>query len=171
MVFTMSGASYLFWFVYFLAITSPLIFGLTSDNLKGAIPVIVIFAIPCILLISVGFWAFWYYSRPMVFDKRSGLYHRGKLKSTAYGKRQKKDEKAIPLDDIHALQIIPKLVRDESDYCYNYELNMVLKNGDRKNLLNVDRLKHVMPEANRLASFLEIPAWNAVTETEGDPKC
>ena len=69
-------------------------------------------------------------------------------------------------DHIHALQIV-------SEYCgggsssgkirsfVSYELNLVLKNGERINLCDHGNIVRLREDAARLAEFLGRPLWDA----------
>lgn len=65
------------------------------------------------------------------------------------------------LRDIGGLQIIRERVRfDRSSYA-SYELNLVLKNGDRRNVMDHGNLVRLREEAKQLSERLEVPLWDA----------
>ena len=44
---------------------------------------------------------------------------------------------------------------------YNYELNLVLKDGERINVVDHGNLKKIQDDANTLSNFLGKPVWDA----------
>lgn len=67
----------------------------------------------------------------------------------------------IYLNDVHALQILKKRVRkwkNSSYYCY--ELNLVLKNKERRNILNNSQYTWILEQANKIQSYISIPLWD-----------
>ena len=82
------------------------------------------------------------------------------------------------LSEIYALQIIKeqvKIKRRKSShyYTYNsYELNMILKDGRRVNLMDHNKKEHLYNDAKTLAQFLKIPAikddrvYESIRETD-----
>lgn len=67
------------------------------------------------------------------------------------------------LEDIHALQLL-------SEYCrggkkrsyYSYELNLVLRNGRRINVMDHGDCKKLREDAQTLSEFLDKPVWDAI---------
>lgn len=98
---------------------------------------------------------FLYYKPKMIFDKSNGRYWKEK--------KQLKDIHALkivsstPLQDIHALQM---LSYDSDDY-YSYELNLVLKNAERINVLSHGDDEQLKKDVNQLSMFLDKPVWDA----------
>lgn len=93
-----------------------------------------------------------------IFDKKVGYYWEGNS-----GVRQAKVR--YKLTDIYALQIIEEEVMrkgNSSGYFTSYELNMVLADCRRHNLVDHDGYESIVKEAQMLSKFLGIPIWNAV---------
>lgn len=82
-----------------------------------------------------------------VFDKNNGVYKKGFFKKTA-----------INLSDIKAIQLIQEYVRDDQNDSFNsYEINVVLKSGDRINVVDHGAERAAHRQAKRLAEFLNVP--------------
>lgn len=89
---------------------------------------------------------------PRVFDLSYGYYWRGRIKSGAEGKELHGEE--CPLLDIYTVLVI-------SEYCssgtnnsyYSYELNLVLKNGTRLNVVDHGNKATMLGDAKSLAEF------------------
>ncbi len=116
------------------------------------IPFGAIFATAGILL-----WHFM--AAPVVFDKDRGYYCKGR----------KKPERQIdpsllkhhaPLKEIHALQILSEYVSGDKSSYYSYELNLILKDGTRKNVVDHGSLQAIREDAAMLADFLGVPLWD-----------
>ncbi len=112
-----------------------------------------------LLFIYISIHSLYIYTIPVVFDKNSG--------TCLKGHRAPKGESAnittkyySRLEDIHALQIISKSWgHEESDYWY--ELNLVLKNSNRINVIGHGEGNMLRQNASRLSAFLKIPIWDA----------
>lgn len=117
----------------------PLIFGL-------------IFAI-------VGGVLLYFSTKPIVFDKTYGYYWKGRKEpSQTYDQSVKKT--SAPLSDIHALQIISERVSSSKSTYYSYELNLILHDGSRLNVIDHGKLSSIREDAQKLASFLGVPVWD-----------
>lgn len=119
----------------------PLIFGL-------------IFAI-------VGGVLLYFSTKPIVFDKTYGFYWKGRKEpSHTYDQGVKKT--SAPLSDIHALQIISERVSSSKSTYYSYELNLILHDGNRLNVIDHGKLSSIREDAQKLASFLGVPVWDTL---------
>jgi hypothetical protein len=119
------------------------------------------------LLLGLGFTllgAFLVYSQlaPIVFDKSSGMFSKGRGKP---GKEPdiENPKKAADLDSIHALQLLWKPVYGGKKQYYGYDLNLVLKNGKRIFILSHADKNAMKEDARTLSEFLGKPLWD-VTE-------
>lgn len=66
---------------------------------------------------------------------------------------------AVPLSSIRGLQITPELVSGgEADFTA-YELNLILVDGRRVNVLDHGNLERLHADATRIAAFLRVPVW------------
>ncbi|MCL6414068.1 hypothetical protein MIB92_00260 [Aestuariirhabdus sp. Z084] len=101
--------------------------------------------------------------KKFTIDKDQGVYYRGK----AYDKM-----KALPEDvqgrtrEIHALQLISERVRSRSknggtSTYFSYEMNLVLRNGERINIMDHGKGNEVEKSAIEIAELLRIPVWKA----------
>ena len=99
-------------------------------------------------------------SAPIVFDKRRGAYWRGRVAPHELSNRHGHKETAA-LEDIHALQLISeRCTSDDSSY-YSYELNLVLDDGTRINVVDHGNKEGLHDDATALAAFLGVPIWDA----------
>jgi hypothetical protein len=72
------------------------------------------------------------------------------------------DASGIKFADVYALQIIKERVRSKSSSYFSYELNLILKDKERVNLLDHGKYNLVREDADMLASVLGVPLWDAV---------
>ena len=99
-------------------------------------------------------------NKPIVFDKRSGYFWKGKIDPM-----DKSDKSGIKvyceLGRIHAFQIIRERVTSDKSSFYSYELNIVCDDGTRLNVVDHGRIEKLREDAARLASFLGRRVWDA----------
>ena len=89
------------------------------------------------------------------FDAELGCYWRAR----GAVDQQRPGPDAVPLSSIRALQITPELVHhSEGDYTA-YELNLVLADGRRVNVLDHGNLERLQTDARQIAAFLRVPLW------------
>lgn len=139
--------------VVFFAITFA--FGEPSRRIFILIPLVVGAGFVC-----VGGGGLYFGTAPLVFDKRMGLFWRGRrTPSSALDRGSAKD--CVFLEDIHALQLISEYCRGENTSYYSYELNLVLEDGKRINVVDHGDQLWLQVDAGRLSSFLNKPVWDA----------
>jgi len=98
---------------------------------------------------------------PVVFDKRNGYFWRGrKSPDDVFDKRRLKH--VAKLEEIHALQLISEYVHGNKTSYYSYELNLVLEDARRVNVIDHGNCTRLREDAATLASFLGKPIWDAL---------
>ena len=92
-------------------------------------------------------WYFYLRSKQPFFDPMERMFYRG---------RRHRDP--VPLDEIVALQILTETCRGSKGGSYeSYELNLVLKDNRRLNVIDHGDLKQLRSDAETLAKFLKVP--------------
>jgi hypothetical protein len=130
-------AFYLVFILIGLVIFFRLPFGGFSFGMNKTMP----FLLFSLAFVVIGCCMFYFGTTPIVFDKQNGFFWKGRKAPDNVS-----DKKAIKhfseLDKIHALQILSEYCRDsksrsesESSY-YSYELNLVLENNTRINVVD-----------------------------------
>ncbi len=110
---------------------------------------------------SVGFFMLRSAMTPRVFDLAQGYYCRSRKKPEhAFDPSKIKDH--VRLKEIHALQLISEYVSGDKSSYYSYELNLVLKDGSRINVIDHGKRSAIHQDAHTLANFLGIPCWDAM---------
>lgn len=97
---------------------------------------------------------------PVVFDQSRGEYWKGRVPPHEATRRDDVRHYA-KLDDIHALQIVSEHCRGKNTSYYSYELNLVLKDGERMNVVDHGNQGQLAADARTLSDFLERPLWDA----------
>lgn len=97
-----------------------------------------------------GAGVLWSHTRPIVFDRTRGLYWKGWTAPRA-GVGE-----CVELDSVHALQVISERCRGFR----SYELNLVLTDGTRLNVLDHGDLARIRRDGRTIARFLAVPLWD-----------
>lgn len=121
----------------------------------------------CGLLVGgTGILMKWVAARPSVLDRRLGWYWKGATPRNSADVEGRKD--AVLLKEVHAVQILEKrLEGSNSDMAgsgsyFSYETNLVMHDGSRVNVTRHGAQScSILPDAARLAEFLQVPLWDA----------
>lgn len=116
-----------------------------------------------LLFVGIGFAFNRLGNIPIVFDKTSGYFWNSR-KDPRRVVNIKEIKKLQRLDDIHALQIIPETLSGSNSSSYmSYEINLILKDASRVNVIDHGDLKQILLDADNLGKFLNVPVWSALT--------
>lgn len=112
-----------------------------------------------LILVGVGVFLFRKLSEKMIFDKlKNRLWvdkpGKGKSKTDLF-------KNALKLSDIYAIQLISKFLKDNHKSYYIYELNIVMGDTHRYNILRHGNKRQIRRDAKKLAKFLGKPLWDA----------
>lgn len=153
----------LFATVFFLMGSAALVGGVTGSFEEGA------FAFDSDMLIvggiglvfaMVGAGMYFFFTAPIVFDKRVGAFWKGRTAPDQTFNRLTLKHYA-ELKDIHALQLLAERVSGKNSSYLSYELNVVLHDGSRINVIDHGDLAAILRDAGKLSEFLECPIWDA----------
>jgi hypothetical protein len=109
---------------------------------------------------GIGGWVYYYMSTPRVFDKWAGLYWKGHKKPAGIHDISSTNKNSR-ISDIHAIQLLSERVSSDKSSYHSYEINLVLKNGERINVVDHGKLSEVRNDAEKLSQFLGKPIWDA----------
>jgi len=110
---------------------------------------------------SVGFFLYRGASVPRVFDLSQGYYCRDRRKPEhSFDTSQITDH--VRLRDVHALQLISEHCHGGKSSYSSHELNLVLSDGSRINVVDHGGGKAMVRDAQTLANFLGKPLWNGL---------
>ena len=69
------------------------------------------------------------------------------------------DNTVISLSQIHAIQIIPEWVSGKNSFV-SYEINIVLKDFSRHNIVDHGNIKKIREDAEKISMFLGVRMWD-----------
>jgi hypothetical protein len=103
---------------------------------------------------GLGAYMMWSGTRPIVFDLDRGMFWKGWSPAAGPGRA------SIELARVHALQVITERCTGKNSSYYSYELNLVLDDGSRINVVDHGNLGRVLRDGAAVAAFLDVPFWN-----------
>ncbi len=118
---------------------------------QNGVLILRIFSLAAVL---VGCWGMYSQSQPLYFDRNSGVFKNGR-------------KQTIKLDDIYALQLLSRVVevkmppKGQLQKINTYELNVVLNDGKRVNVLAHGGFKEIRDDSNKISTFINKPLWDA----------
>lgn len=141
------------------------VYCLARGSIRGWWTLFFLSLFPGLFMGLVGYFT----GRRRVFDLDTGWYWKGRKPLAASEAEQRNS--CTPLKNVHALQIVREKVRisssgtgrnrTSSSTFYSYEINLVLNNGSRINVIDHGRHDVVQADAVRLGQFLGVPVWDA----------
>ena len=108
-----------------------------------------VFSLP---LAGFGVYVWIKLTRPIVFDGVIRCYWKGHKNPMRCLERTR-------FDDVHAVQLISS---GRNSRFRSYELNLVLRDGQRMNVINHGSLGVIREDAGRVAALLDKPLWDVV---------
>jgi hypothetical protein len=114
-----------------------------------------------LIFAGVGGFILYKYSKPAVFDRLNGFYWKG-WKEPDLLMVEGNSHESVRLGDIHAIQLIREYIRSDKSSYYSYELNLVLKDGTRLNVIDHGNSNSIRQDAKILSEFIGKPVWDAI---------
>ncbi len=113
-----------------------------------------------LLFMTVGIVMFYFTTTPVVFDKQRGYFWKTRRspETFIYGQQEKG---VVALNRVRALQIIGEFCRGGKTSFHSYELNLILDDSSRVNVVDHGHYAELRADAEKIAQFLEKPLWNA----------
>jgi hypothetical protein len=121
---------------------------------------------------SLGIWLSASGTKPRTFDRTSGLYWSGcrqpqNISRYDNAPQPRSESVSARLDNIYALQILSEWCGTTLNQQYlSYELNLVLKDGTRLNVVDHGNLRRLRKDSQALAEFLGVPVWDITMPAE-----
>lgn len=100
-----------------------------------------------------GVAVLWSLARPIVFDRKRRLYWKG------WAAPRAGVGECVELDAVHALQVISEYCSGKGSGFHSYELNLVLVDGTRRNVVDHDDPARIRRDSRTIANFLAVPLW------------
>ncbi len=164
MEFRASLGAKLFYLIFLLAGLGMVVFVLSSVVSKGRFALETQTLMPMgmgVVFAIVGGVLFYFGTAPIVFNKLKGCYWKGrKCPDEVIHKEELKNYTG--LDQIHAIQLISEYCRGNKSSYYSYELNLVLNDGSRLNVIDHGNKEKIRDDAEKLGEFLGVPVWDAI---------
>lgn len=118
-----------------------------------------------LLLFSLVFMAAAYFmyrsmGTPIVLDRTMGVIWKGK-KPPKFTGDQSASSEVIYTNDVHAIQVISEWIRSDKNSYSSYEINLVLKDATRFNLVDHGNKQQILSDAQDLSEFFGKPVWDA----------
>lgn len=113
-----------------------------------------------LLFSAIGVGMFYSALIPAVFDIGHGYFCKSRQKPERMIDPSKLKRYA-ELKRVHALQIISEYIKTKKSSYYSYELNLVLDDGSRLNVVDHGNQSALQADARTLAEFLKKPLWDA----------
>jgi hypothetical protein len=111
--------------------------------------------------VIAGILMIFFFTIPIVFDKHKGIFWKDR-KSPSKLVDKKFLKCFLEFSNIHAIQLITECVTDSDGHYESYEMNLVLKNGDRVNVVDHGDDGQLREDASKLSLFLKVPVWDAI---------
>jgi hypothetical protein len=157
------GARAFYLFFVVLGVVAMVAFLAATPSKGGATSSFtVVFPVLIGLVFAIAGGAMFYFgTAPIVFDKVGGCFWKGRKDPNKTINMTGQDG-FTPLEQIHSLQLISEYCRGKDSSYYSYELNLVLEDGKRVNVIDHGNLDQIRKDARTLSGFLQKPLWDAV---------
>jgi hypothetical protein len=122
---------------------------------------IILPAVLGLVFLCLGVYLLHQGSTPIVFDRRLGFFWKGREAPNEVA-NWRNIKCCAKMDNIHALQLIFEYCRGNKSSHYSYELNLVLKDARRINVVDHGNRNRLKEDAAALSVFLGKPVWDAI---------
>lgn len=114
------------------------------------------------IFLAPAWIVFYFLYRSYIFDFQNGYFYDTRLAKKLFEllHQEKYKNKIIPISEIHALQIISERVPGKNTSYTSYELNMVLKDSRRVNVIDHGNIEEIRKNADELASKLWVKIYD-----------
>jgi len=112
---------------------------------------------------GAGLLLLYFMTKPRVFDTFYGVYYKGRKKpqeSMTMGASRDRKQGPVSLHEVEAVQVIRERVRGKNSSYYSFEINLVLADASRINVIDHGKHSAVIEDAETLATALGVPLWD-----------
>ena len=156
MEFVASNQGVIFALVFILAGAGVFIFGFAGQTVGGNI-CMGLFGLP---FLAIGVFLFRSSIQPIVFDKKQDRFWIGFDPSNIPDNKT-----SCSLNRVHAIQLIEEWNSGSDSAYFSYELNLVLKTGERIHVVDHGDSNQMRVDAQVLGEFLNVPIWDIISGT------
>ena len=128
----------------------------------------IIFALFGLVFIAAGILVFALATAPVVFDKKLGMFYRGRKQQNNPDAANKKN--VMRFNDIHAVQLLTRLetsnntnndqIRTAPRIYKVHDLNLVRHDGERICVTTYMKADRAREDAARIGAFVNVPVWD-----------
>ena len=113
------------------------------------------------IFLTVGIIMFYFMTTPRVFDTFYGCFYKGRKKPAHNLGLSSGNKHALThLSEVKAIQLLRERIRSKNGSYYSYEINLVLKDASRVNVIDHGKHEAVVNDAEILATTLGVPLWD-----------
>ena len=112
-----------------------------------------------LLFIVISLVFFKIMGRPIFIDRSIGMMYKGNKAPKLSGQQDNNDK--VYLNNVHALQVIKEYIRSNKSRYYSYEINFIMKDASRVNVMDHGNYKQIQSDAEEIALFIGKPLWDA----------
>ncbi|OHB58152.1 MAG: hypothetical protein A2Y12_07765 [Planctomycetes bacterium GWF2_42_9] len=120
---------------------------------------IIVPGLACIIAVIASGGMLYFWTSPIVFDKRNGYFWKGrKSPDNVYNIDQTKT--CTKLEKIKTIQLLSEHCTSKDSSYVSYEINLVLDDGKRINVVDHGKLTRIRSDAEKLSAFLGKPVMD-----------
>lgn len=97
--------------------------------------------------------------KPIFIDRSIGMMYKGNKLPKLSGQHDNSDK--VYLNNIHAIQVIKEYIRSDKSSYYSYEINFIMKDATRVNVVDHGNYEQIKLDAKEIARFVGKPLWDA----------
>lgn len=115
-----------------------------------------------LIFIAPAWLLFYFLFRSYIFDFQNWYFYDTRLTKKLFElvEQEKYKDKIIPIREIQALQIVSERVHGKNTSYTSYELNMILKDSGRINIIDHWNLEEIRKNADELANKLWVKVYD-----------
>ncbi|MCB1583669.1 MAG: hypothetical protein KDI92_11435 [Xanthomonadales bacterium] len=113
------------------------------------------------IFLTAGLLLFKFMTKPCVFDTFYGCFYKGKKRpQDHFGMDPNAKNSIIKLSEVKAIQVIRERINSKNGSYYSYEINLVLADASRINVIDHGNHAAIIEDAETLATTLGVPLWD-----------
>lgn len=123
------------------------------------------FLVPFLLgsvFLVLGLGLIYFNTMPIVFDKSGAFFCKGRTMPSDVANPRSLRHYA-PFSEIYALQLLSERCSSKNGSFFSHELNLVLRDKRRINVVDHGNLTQLRADAQTLAAFLDRPLWDGLS--------
>lgn len=116
------------------------------------------------IFLAVGLLMYYFMTIPRVFDTFYGCYYKARKRpvhSFSFNNDDQAKHAMTHISDIKAIQVIRERISSKNGSYHSYEINLVLNDASRINVIDHGKHQAVIEDAETLALNLGVPLWDA----------